>query len=269
VLDHPSRSLPWAGLLLGFALGGFFDGILLHQVLLWHHLLSNVEAAQDMRVQIMADGVFHALMYVIAGVGLAKLWRARDAAHRAGAGDRLAGSALLGFGGWHILDAVLSHWITGIHRIKIDSPQPLAWDLAWLIAFGLLPALVGWRKLHTGTGTRGGGGSAAAALGIAALVSGPIAAWPPAGGTAPTLVVFAPGVSGGQAFTALGSIDAKVLWVDRSGGTWAVELDDPRAAFGLYRQGAMLVSSTGGSLGCFSWTGVQGQRQLGPRPFLL
>lgn len=38
----PARAaagFPWAGYLLGFALGGFFDGILLHQVLQWHHLL--------------------------------------------------------------------------------------------------------------------------------------------------------------------------------------------------------------------------------------
>ena len=33
-----------ATLALGFALGGFFDGIVLHQVLQWHHLLSAVDA---------------------------------------------------------------------------------------------------------------------------------------------------------------------------------------------------------------------------------
>jgi len=36
------RSLLWAGLVLGFALGGFLDGILLHQLLQWHHFLSLV-----------------------------------------------------------------------------------------------------------------------------------------------------------------------------------------------------------------------------------
>ena len=55
-----SRKLRWAGFLLGFSLGGFFDGILLHQVLQWHHLLSNVQAAalQDIRAQMLADGLF-------------------------------------------------------------------------------------------------------------------------------------------------------------------------------------------------------------------
>lgn len=37
-----SRRLAWAGAIIGFALGGFFDGILLHQVLQWHHLFSLV-----------------------------------------------------------------------------------------------------------------------------------------------------------------------------------------------------------------------------------
>src|SRR5690606_41087677 len=68
--------LEWAGYALGFGLGGFFDGILLHQVLQWHHLLSGVEQArQDIRVLILADGLFHVLMYVVAGMGLWLLWR--------------------------------------------------------------------------------------------------------------------------------------------------------------------------------------------------
>jgi uncharacterized membrane protein len=37
----------WAAA-LGFALGGFFDGILLHQILQWHHLLSLVRGIGDL-----------------------------------------------------------------------------------------------------------------------------------------------------------------------------------------------------------------------------
>jgi len=52
--------------MLGFAIGGFFDGILLHQVLQWHHLLSGLQGGRfdDLRFQIMADGLFHLLMYL-------------------------------------------------------------------------------------------------------------------------------------------------------------------------------------------------------------
>lgn len=30
-----------AGILLGLGLGGFFDGIVLHQILQWHHMLTD------------------------------------------------------------------------------------------------------------------------------------------------------------------------------------------------------------------------------------
>ena len=72
--DAPVRQVYVAGGLLGFALGGFFDGILLHQILQWHHLLSAIDPA-NARMQVMADGFFHALMYVLALAGLWLLWR--------------------------------------------------------------------------------------------------------------------------------------------------------------------------------------------------
>lgn len=74
-----SRAYRWAGYMLGFAMGGFFDGILLHQILQWHHLLSALESDpfRDLRTQILADGIFHALMYVIMAIGFPAGWRMR------------------------------------------------------------------------------------------------------------------------------------------------------------------------------------------------
>ena len=85
------RRLGLTGFLLGFGLGGFFDGILLHQVLQWHHLLSGVDCAavQDVQVQILADGLFHVLMYILAGAGLWLLWRSRGSFVLPGADRRL------------------------------------------------------------------------------------------------------------------------------------------------------------------------------------
>ena len=65
--------------IIGVGLSGFFDGILLHQVLQWHHLLSLVpgEPFRDIGTQILADGLFHVLMYLVTAVGLWLLWRRR------------------------------------------------------------------------------------------------------------------------------------------------------------------------------------------------
>ena len=148
-----ARGLTLAAGVLGFGLGGFFDGIMLHQILQWHHLLSLVPGIGDLRAQVMWDGVFHALMYVVAAWGLAALWRASRRGPVVSRGVVL-GAILIGFGVWNIVDTLLSHWILGIHRVKLDSPNPLAWDLLWLAVFGIAPLLLG-------VALRRGGGTAA------------------------------------------------------------------------------------------------------------
>src|SRR5690606_5675784 len=148
-----SRGYTGAALALGFGLGGFFDGILLHQILQWHHLLSGVEEARlDIRLLIMADGAFHAVMYVISAIGLWLLWRSRQEFAQPGADRHAVIVALVGFGVWHIIDGVLSHWVLGIHRIRDDVDSPLLWDVGWLVVFGILPILWAWRLRvkHTG-----------------------------------------------------------------------------------------------------------------------
>ena len=252
-----SRTFKWAGFLLGFALGGFFDGILLHQVLQWHHLLSNVEAAalQDLRAQVLADGLFHVLMYVLAAIALVLLWKRRVEYAAAGADVQLWSLALVGFGTWHIVDSIVSHWVLGIHRIRVDSPNPLFWDLLWFFVFGVVPAVAGWLLRRRGPGAPGRGRRAAAALAVAAIVAAPIAALPPEG-SEDVLVLFGPGTRPAQAFNALAQADARVQWVDPSGGLWAVKLADRAQSRQLYTQGAWLVSSAPVGLGCFSWSSV-------------
>ncbi len=243
-----------AGLLLGLALGGFLDGILLHQVLQWHHLLSAVDspAVQDPRVQILVDGLFHALMYVLAVVGLVLLWKSRQPFARPAGGRVLWAWLLIGFGAWHVIDAVVFHWVLQLHHIRMDS-QPLLWD-AIFFALGIAVMLWGWRSLRAakaeGTGgTRGG----AAALSAAVVAAAAWAAWPPPAGTQ-VLVLFAPGTRPAQAFDALARVDARTVWVDRSGTLWAVQVARPADARLLYARGALLVSSSAVGLGCFSWS---------------
>jgi uncharacterized membrane protein len=135
--------LHWSAV-LGFSLGGIFDGILLHQILQWHHLLSSVGG--DLRFQVLWDGYFHALMYLLAALALFGLWRVP--CDRQPAGWSIVGAALVGFGLWHLLDAVLAHWVLVTHRIRVDTEQPLLWDLLWIAAFGAMPLAAGWLVLR-------------------------------------------------------------------------------------------------------------------------
>ncbi|HEX8660753.1 MAG TPA: DUF2243 domain-containing protein, partial [Brevundimonas sp.] len=147
--------------MLGIALSGFFDGILLHQVLQWHHLLSLVpgETIQRLTTQILADGLFHVLMYVIALGGGIWLWRQREGLAAPGGSRRLAVGLLAGFGAWNVVDVVLFHWILEIHHIRLDTSQPLAWDAGWLVMLGLVPlALAGLCSGRSASGGGSGGG---------------------------------------------------------------------------------------------------------------
>ena len=249
-----SRRFHWSGYLLGFALGGFFDGILLHQILQWHHLLSALEgdAFRDIRVQILADGLFHASMYVIAAIGLWLLWRARREFGVAGADRLLFANALIGFGVWHIVDAVFSHWLTGIHRIRMDSDNPLAWDLLWLVIFGLAPLIIGlW--LRRDSGHAGRGRITASILAAAVLVGGAWAALPPPN-VSQVMVWFGPNSDPGSVMAAAAAVDARVIWSDKSGQLWAFDLPDPSQSATLYRHGALFVGNSLFPAGCLSWS---------------
>lgn len=248
-----TRTLRAPAVLLGISLGGFFDGILLHQVLQWHHLLSNVEAVEDMRGQVLADGLFHVLMYLLAVVALAMLWKRRALLSCEGAGRRVWSCALIGFGAWHLVDAVLSHWILGIHRIRDDSPVPLVWDLLWFVVFGLLPVALGWLSSQRQGGGPRHGRAVTASLAVAAVIAAPLAALP-SGDSDQLVVLFPPWMSAASAFGALSDADARVLWVDASGGVWAVTLADADARRRLYRNGALLVSNSPIAFGCLSWS---------------
>jgi uncharacterized membrane protein len=232
---------------LGFALGGFFDGILLHQVLQWHHFLSLVpgEALRDIRAQILADGLFHVAVYAVAALGLWLLWRARGGLAAAD-GRRLLGAALLGFGAWQAVDVAGFHWVAGIHRIRVDVPDPLLWDLGWLAAVGLPPLLAGlWLRRSGAAGgppaSAGGGGrgrAAAAALALSVLGAAPWAALPPPAGAATAVVVlFRPGVGLEGAFAAVAAVDGRVVRADASGELLAVELGPGVSAWRLYLHG--------------------------------
>lgn len=251
----PSASgllLPTA--IIGIGLSGFFDGILLHQVLQWHHLLSLVEGERfrDLGTQILADGLFHVLMYLVTALGLWLLWR-RRAAFGSGAADwrTVAGGGILGFGIWNVIDVGFFHWTLGIHRIRVNVPDPMLYDVSWLAALGLVPIGAAWlilrRAAHVGPG--GGGAAAAATLAVLAVAGGALAARPqPNSSTA--LVFLAPGASQGRAFETAIAAEVSIVWMDPAARIMAVSLDRPDAERALYRNGALLVTRSPALAGC-------------------
>ncbi|NMG18876.1 DUF2243 domain-containing protein [Brasilonema bromeliae] len=133
-----------AGIFLGVGLSGFFDGIVLHQILQWHHMLSNVRPLTTMSnidVNTVWDGLFHAFDWIMTVIGVVLLWRAGGREDVPWSSNIYFGSILIGAGLFDVVEGVIDHQILGIHHVK-PGPNQLAWDLGFL-AFGALLVIVG------------------------------------------------------------------------------------------------------------------------------
>lgn len=136
------------GIFLGIGLGGFVDGILLHQILGWHHMLSETEewnptTLDDLQVNVVADGLFHAVTWLSVVVGLVLLWRSVERGAWRGGGRPLLGWILAGWGLFNVVEGVIDHHILGIHRVRPDAAVPVVYDIAFL-ALGVVLIVGGW-----------------------------------------------------------------------------------------------------------------------------
>jgi uncharacterized membrane protein len=150
-----TRVLRAPGLLLGVGLGGFVDGILLHQLLQWHHMLTGTDSdrigvryyspntVQGLRMNTVWDGVFHVVtwLFVLGGIGLlySRITRDRRAAWTSRA---LWGWMLAGWGLFNLVEGIVDHQILGVHHVR-EGAHRLGWDLAFL-ALGAVLVLAGW-----------------------------------------------------------------------------------------------------------------------------
>jgi len=128
------------GLLLGIGLGGFVDGILIHQILGWHHMVSS--RTSDLRLNTVADGLFHAGTWVAVLVGV--LWLARGPRPPLRA---LVGLLLAGWGLFNLVEGLIDHHLLGVHHVR-HGPHQLAYDLGFLAVSAVILA-AGWLLFRT------------------------------------------------------------------------------------------------------------------------
>jgi len=131
------------GFLLGIGFGGFIDGIVLHQIVQWHHMLTGtgdypMTTLAGLETNTLADGFFHVStwLFVAAGMVLAvRAWQRRELAPpwRAQLGMLAAG-----WGAFNLVEGIIDHHILGIHHVRDDLGAPLGWDLAFLALGAIL-----------------------------------------------------------------------------------------------------------------------------------
>jgi uncharacterized membrane protein len=139
----------WAGILLGLGMGGFFDGIVLHQILQWHHMVTSAgypaDTLANLELNTLLDGLFHAATYVFVAAGLALLWRHAHRPHPLWPSRLIVGTMLVGFGAFNVVEGIVDHHLLGLHHVNETVPRSawIYWDAAFLV-WGVAMLVGGW-----------------------------------------------------------------------------------------------------------------------------
>jgi uncharacterized membrane protein len=133
--------------IMGLGLGGFVDGIVMHQILQWHHLLTDTgdhpaTTVAGLEDNTLADGFFHLATWVLVAIAMVLTVRAWQLRELAPPWRAHFGMLLAGWGVFNLVEGLIDHQILGIHHVRDDLEAPLGWDLAFL-GFGALLILVG------------------------------------------------------------------------------------------------------------------------------
>lgn len=163
------RPLISAGTLLGIGLGGFVDGIVFHQLLQLHNMLSAKFPVRDLDARTLAvnleinmfwDGLFHAFCWIMTVVGLAMLWRAVRRPDVPLITKTFVGSLALGWGLFNLVEGIIDHHLLHVHHVT-ETENHLVWDVVFLLS-GVVLLLIGGWLIRSGAREIGGGRRAAA-----------------------------------------------------------------------------------------------------------
>ncbi len=133
-----------AAVLLGVGLGGFLDGIVLHQILQWHHMLSDEGYCPQHTIarledNTLADGLFHIAAWACVALAVFWFWTASRRGESL-PGRVVLGLALAGWGLFNLVEGLVDHHLLGLHHVK-EGDHRLAFDLGFLALGAMLIAL--------------------------------------------------------------------------------------------------------------------------------
>lgn len=140
-----------AGTMLGVGMGGFVDGIVLHQILQIHNMVSGKyltfgvdpqTALVNTEINMFWDGLFHAFTWTSTAVGLALLWRAIKRPDVPLSTRSLIGAMILGWGLFNLVEGLIDHHVLHVHHV-VERLGVSVWDYAFL-GSGVLMLMLGW-----------------------------------------------------------------------------------------------------------------------------
>lgn len=128
---------------LGIGIGGFIDGIVFHQILQWHEMLSaRIPPTNyvNKSVNMFWDGIFHAFTLIVTFIGLILFWKLLKRKDIDRSGYLFSGGLLVGWGIFNLVEGTIDHQVLKLHNVKEISDNPEAWNIGFLFLALLLMA---------------------------------------------------------------------------------------------------------------------------------
>lgn len=138
--------LSTTAMILGIGIGGFIDGIVLHQILQWHEMLSNKIPPTNYlgkTVNMFWDGIFHAFTLLVVLVGIVLLWKLLQRTNVNRSGYLFSGGLLTGWGLFNLVEGVIDHQLLKLHNVREIAVNKDVWNYGFL-GFSLLLLIVGY-----------------------------------------------------------------------------------------------------------------------------
>jgi uncharacterized membrane protein len=135
-----------AGVVLGVGLGGFLDGIVLHQIAQWHSMGSAIlppTTMHAMSVNMSWDGLFHLLAWTLTVLGVFMFWSEARRGDVPDSARMLIGQLIFGWGGFNLVEGVINHHLLALHHVRDLPVHVPLYDWAFLATGGLGFLVVG------------------------------------------------------------------------------------------------------------------------------
>lgn len=144
-----------AGILLGIGMGGFVDGIVLHQIFQWHNMVSNwipPDTVEAMSINMMWDGYFHAFVWLVTFAGILVFRSAAQRREPIPSLQSLLGLLFIGWGLFNLVEGIINHQLLAVHYVR-QVPGYSFYNLVFLAVGGGLFILIGWLLMKAGRRT--------------------------------------------------------------------------------------------------------------------
>lgn len=131
-------------------MGGFVDGIVFHQIFQIHNMVSAKRPPDTLvnaEINMVWDGLFHAVTWTVTTVGIWMLWRATKRTDVPRLGRTLFGAMVMGWGAFNLVEGIIDHHILHVHHV-VERLGVSMWDWVFL-GSGVLFLVVGYLLIRS------------------------------------------------------------------------------------------------------------------------